>query len=122
MRTRKKFSLSEYFSGIKDDKILNIIDVKLHVKFQRDDGKEMEIDIKAESDCKRVVIIEVKKWKTKVGVQVIRDFFEKIEVYSKLLKNTKIISAVLSAGGFSAQAKKLCEEKNIGMAQKLLLS
>ena len=36
MRTRKKFSLTVYFSGIQDKKVLNIIDVRLHFKFQRD--------------------------------------------------------------------------------------
>ena len=118
MRTRKKFSLSFYFSGVNYTKKLNIIDVKLHVKFQRKDGKEMEIDIKAESDCNRIVLIEVKKWKKKIGVQIIRDFIEKIEAYSKRKKKNKIIPAILSAGGFSAQAKKLCKEKKIGMSDR----
>jgi len=119
MRTRKKFSLSVYFKNIKDFKKLNIIDVSLNVKFQRSDGKEMEIDVRAESDCKRVVVIEVKKWKKKVGVQVIRDFLEKVETYSKQCKKNKIIPAVLSVGGFSVQAKKLCLEKQIGMAENI---
>ncbi|KPA17836.1 protein containing ATPase domain, prokaryote [Candidatus Magnetomorum sp. HK-1] len=117
IRTRKKFFLSVYFTGIKETKKVNIKDVRMHIKFQRSDGKEMEIDIKAESDCNRVILIEVKKWKSKVGVQVIRDFWEKIEVYSKQNKNKKIIPAFLSVGGFSTQAKKLCKDKNIGMAE-----
>jgi hypothetical protein len=107
-----------YFSDIKERKTLNIIDVKLHVKFQRDDGKEMEIDIMAMSDCNRAVLIEVKKWKNKVGVQVIRDFIEKINVYKKQSKKI-IISAILAAGGFSVQAKKLCQEKKVGMADRM---
>ena len=119
MRTRKRFSLSVYFSGVKDTKKLNITDVKMRIKFQRSDGKEMEIDIKAESDTKRVVLIEVKKWKTKVGVQVIRDFLEKIEVYSKQNKNKKILAAFLSVGGFSVQAKKMCKDRHIGMAETI---
>jgi hypothetical protein len=118
MRTRKRFSLSVYFSDIKERKTLNIIDVKLHVKFQRDDGKEMEIDIMAMSDCNRAVLIEVKKWKNKVGVQVIRDFIEKTNVYQRQTKKI-IISAILAAGGFSAQAKKLCQEKKVGMADRM---
>ena len=91
----------------------------MRIKFQRSDGKELEIDIKAESDCKRVVLIEVKKWKTKVGVQVIRDFWEKVEVYSKQNKNKKILPAFLSVGGFSDHAKKLCEDRHIGMAERI---
>jgi hypothetical protein len=120
MRTRKRFSLSIYFTGISDTKILNLIDVKLHYKFQRDDGKEMEIDIKAVSECKRIVLVEVKKWKKKVGVQVIRDFIEKIEVYSRLKKKHKIIPAFLSAGGFSVQAKKMCKENKIGISDRFV--
>jgi len=119
MRTRKKFSLSVYFSDIKDTKKLNIKDVSTRIKFQRTDGKEMEIDVKAESDCNRIVLIEVKKWKKKVGVQVIRDFIEKIEVYSQQNKKKKIIPAFLSVGGFSVQAKKLCKEKKIGIAETI---
>jgi len=121
MRTRKKFSLSVYFTGIKERKKLNIINVSLHLKFQRADGKEMEIDIKADSDCKKVVLIEVKKWKTKVGVQIIRDFLEKIEVYARLNKDKKVIPAFLSMGGFSVHAKKLCQDKKIGIAETIRL-
>jgi len=119
MRTRKKFPLSVYFKNVKDKKSLNIIDVSMRIKFQRPDGKEMEIDIKAESNCKRVVLIEVKKWNKKVGVQVIKDFLEKIEVYSKLNNDKKILPAFLSVGGFSSHAKKLCKQRNIGIAETI---
>ena len=119
MRTRKHFSLSVYFENITDVKKLNIKEVSLRVKFQRPDGKEMEIDVRAESDCERVVVIEVKKWQKKVGVQVIRDFWEKVEIYSKKHKKNKIIPAILSVGGFSSQAKALCREKKIGMAETI---
>jgi hypothetical protein len=120
MRTRKKFSLSIYFSGVNDTKTLNIIDVTLHYKYQRKDGKEMEIDIKAESSCKRIVLIEVKKWKNKAGVQAIRDFIEKIDVYSSLKKKSKIIPAFVSAGGFTSKTKKLCIENNIGISDRFV--
>ncbi|KPA11248.1 hypothetical protein MHK_008559 [Candidatus Magnetomorum sp. HK-1] len=50
-RKKKRFSLSIFFQGVKDKTQLNIIDVRTNVIFQRDDGKNMEIDIKAESDC-----------------------------------------------------------------------
>jgi hypothetical protein len=119
IRTRKRFPLSVYFSGVKDRKPLNIIDVSMRVQFQRSDGKQLEIDIIAESDCKRVVLIEVKRWKTKVGVQVIRDFLEKVTLYSKLNKNKKILPAFLSVGGFSVQAKNLCKERHIGVADTI---
>ena len=79
------------------------------------------VDIKAESDCKCTALIEVKKWKTKVGVQVIRDFIEKIDVYAKHNKDKKIIPAFLSIGGFSVQAKKLCQDNQIGIAENIIL-
>jgi hypothetical protein len=122
MRTRKNFSLTIYFSNIVDTKVLNIIDVRLHVKFQRDDGKEMEIDIKAESDCKRVILIEVKNWKRKVGVQIIRDFLDKIKIFSiqkKAHRSQKLIPAFLSIGGFTQKAKALCKENKIGIAEHI---
>ncbi|MCP4015039.1 MAG: restriction endonuclease, partial [Delftia sp.] len=78
MRTRKRFSLSAYFSGVSDRTKLNITDVRLNVGFQRPDGKSMEMDVLAESDCGRIAAIEVKKWKKPVGVQAVRDFTEKI--------------------------------------------
>ena len=50
----------------------------------------MEIDIKAESSCKRIVLIEVKKWKNKAGVQAILDFIEKINVFPALKRKVNV--------------------------------
>ena len=119
MRTRKRFLLSVYFSGIKDNKILNIKDVTIRHVFQRSDGKVLEIDIKAESDDNRIVLIEVKKWKKKVGVHVIRDFLDKVKVFAKQHPKKKILFGFLSVGGFSAHAKKMCEKEFIGMAERI---
>ncbi|KPA17417.1 ATPase domain protein, prokaryote domain protein [Candidatus Magnetomorum sp. HK-1] len=119
MRTRKQFRLSVYFSGVKDDKRLNIKDVSIRVIFQRPDGKTMEIDIKAESNCGRIVLIEVKKRKTKVGVQIVRDFLEKIQIFSKQHPKKKILPAFLSVGGFSPKAKQLCEKQHIATAETI---
>ena len=43
-RTKKRFALPEYFSGVKDTAKLNIINVKLRVPLQRENGKNMELD------------------------------------------------------------------------------
>ncbi|KPA12519.1 hypothetical protein MHK_007274, partial [Candidatus Magnetomorum sp. HK-1] len=48
-----------------------------------------------------------------------RDFLEKIHSYSKQQKNKKVISAFFSVSGFTLQAKNLCKEKNIGMAERI---
>ncbi|KPA09453.1 hypothetical protein MHK_010345, partial [Candidatus Magnetomorum sp. HK-1] len=42
-----------------------------------------------------------------------------IHSYSKQQKNKKIIPSCLSANGFTVQAKNLCKEKNIGMAERI---
>ncbi|MCP4107999.1 MAG: restriction endonuclease, partial [Desulfobacteraceae bacterium] len=119
MRTRKRFSLSAYFSGVSDRTKLNITDIRLNVGFQRPDGKSMEMDVLAESDCGRIVAIEVKKWKKPVGVQAVRDFTEKVHIYANLYPGKKIIPAFLSVAGFSSPARKLCKEKNIGVAERI---
>ncbi|MCP4109129.1 MAG: restriction endonuclease [Desulfobacteraceae bacterium] len=119
MRTRKRFSLSAYFSDAADNKRLNITDIRLNVKFQRPDGKGMEMDVIAESDCGRVAVIEVKKWKKTAGIQVVRDFLEKVHVYADQHPGKKVIPGFLSVGGFSASARKFCKEKNIGVAERI---
>jgi len=95
---------------------LNIQDVSMRIKFQRTDGKEMEIDLKAESDCGSVILIEVKKMKKAIGVNTIRDFIEKIDRYSDLHPKQKVLPAILSVGGFTTKAKALCQSEKIGMA------
>ncbi|KPA10327.1 secreted protein, partial [Candidatus Magnetomorum sp. HK-1] len=47
------------------------------------------------------------------------DFLEKIHSYSKQQKNKKIIPSFWSASGFTVQAKNLCKEKNIGIAERI---
>ncbi|MDM8514604.1 hypothetical protein QUF76_00260 [Desulfobacterales bacterium HSG16] len=118
-RVKKRFLLSDFFLNVKDKKRLNIIDVRLREKFQRSDGKEMEVDVVAKSDCGRVVVVEVKKRKKKTGIGDIRDFFEKTEVYAKKYPKKKILPAFLSVGGFTAPARKLCEDRGIGFAENI---
>ncbi|MCP4105468.1 MAG: hypothetical protein GY749_08020, partial [Desulfobacteraceae bacterium] len=118
-RTRKRFSLSAYFEGVKDETKLNITEVRMREKFQRTDGKEMEIDVLAESDCGRTVLAEVKKTKKKIGVRVVRDFNEKTAAYSKLFPKKKILPVFLSVGGFTKDAAKLCRQSGIGTAEKI---
>ncbi|MCP4111969.1 MAG: hypothetical protein GY749_41650 [Desulfobacteraceae bacterium] len=118
-RTRKRFSLSAYFEGVKDETKLNITEVRMREKFQRADGKEMEIDVLAESDCGRTVLAEVKKTKKKIGVRIVRDFNEKTAAYSKLFPKKKILPVFLSVGGFTKDAVKLCRQSGIGTAEKI---
>ncbi len=118
-RTRKRFSLSAYFDGVKDKIKLNITDTRMREKFQRPDGKEIEIDVLAQSDCRRVVLVEVKKTKEKTGLRTVKDFQEKIEIYSKRFPDKKTLPAFLSLGGFTKGSVQFCKDKGIGMAETI---
>ena len=118
-RSRKRFALPVYFKGVKDNKTLNIIDARMRYKFQRPDGKEMEIDVMASSGCGRVILVEVKKTDKRTGVSAVRDFFEKIAVFKDCFPEKKVIPAFLSVGGFTKTASDLCQEKSIGTAETI---
>ena len=60
-----------------------------------------KIDIVAQSSCVRVVLVEVKKTKTKIGLNQIEDFQEKVEVYKTLSPDAIILATYLSLGGFT---------------------
>jgi hypothetical protein len=118
-RSRKRFQPSRYFENVSDDTKLNITDVKLRTVFQRADGKNMEVDILAESDCGRMLLVEVKKTKEPVGLSSVQDFLEKTEVFASLHPERQIIPAFFSTGGFTADALAFCKEKSIATAQEM---
>ncbi|MDM8517088.1 hypothetical protein QUF76_12875 [Desulfobacterales bacterium HSG16] len=43
----------------------------------------------------------------------------KTEVYTKKYPKKKILPAFLSVGGFTAPARKLCEDRGIGFAENI---
>ncbi|MDM8526085.1 hypothetical protein QUF80_22145, partial [Desulfococcaceae bacterium HSG8] len=118
-RSRKRFSPSRYFSDVRDDTKLNITDVRMRVKFQRPDGKEMEMDVLAESDCGRLMAVEVKKTQTTTGLTLIKDFMEKIAVYAALHPEKQMVPAFFSAGGFTGEALEFCRKNGIATAQEI---
>jgi len=118
-RTKKRFALSEYFNSVQDTSKLNIINVKLRVPIQRENGKYMELDVIAESDCGRAVVVEIKKRKTEIAKNLVKDFTEKIEIYAKSIPDKTILPAFLSLGGFTAEAMRFCEERGIGTANHI---
>ncbi len=120
-RSKKRFALSEFFSNVTDNTVLNIVEVKERIQFQRQDGKVMEVDIAAISDCGRIILVEVKKTKVKTGINIINDFQEKVEVYQALNSNHIIISAFLSLGGFTDEAVEKCQKLGIAMAEDMEL-
>jgi len=118
-RSKKRFALSDYFAGVADTARLNIIQVRQRVPIRREDGKNMELDVVAESGCGRVVLVEVKKWETRVGRGAVGDFAEKAEVYAGSVPDKTILPAFLSLGGFAGEAMRLCEERGIGTAERI---
>ena len=86
---------------------------------QRENGKQMELDVVAESSCGRVVVVEVKKWKEPIGATPVEDFAEKLKVYATQFPDKTILPAFLSLGGFTENARQLCEEHGIGTAEGL---
>jgi hypothetical protein len=118
-RSKKRFALTEFFQNVTDGARLNIVLVKERVKIQRDDGKEMEIDIVAQSKCGREVLVEVKKRQKKMDLNVVEDFQEKVAVYQKRFPEAIILPAFLSLGGFTQEAEQFCETHGIATATEI---
>ncbi|MDM8563602.1 hypothetical protein QUF54_09635, partial [Candidatus Marithioploca araucensis] len=118
-RSKKRFTLSEFFQNVVETTRLNLIDVKERIQIQREDGKGMEIDIVANSKCGRVILVEVKKTREKMGINTVEDFQEKVDVYKTLFPEKIILPAFLSWGGFTEEATQFCETHGIATAEKI---
>jgi hypothetical protein len=118
-RSNNRFKLSTYFQNVSDDHLLNIIDVKTRYYIQRPDGKNMEIDVIASSDCGRVVLVEVKKLSTPAGASFVSLFMEKVKVYSDIYPQKTVLPAFFSLGGFTDEAMALCQSNYIATTDKL---
>ena len=118
-RSKKRFALSAFFQNAADTTRLNLIDVKERVHIQREDGKCMEIDIVANSNCGRVVLVEVKKTQDKTGFNTIEDFQEKVEIYKTLFPEKTILPTFLSLGSFTKDAEQFCQVQNIATAEEI---
>jgi len=118
-RSRKRFALSDFFQEVIDTTRLNIIEVRERVFIQRLDGKKMEIDVVAQSSCGRVVLVEVSITQAKTGPTIVEDFQEKVELYKKQFPEQNILPAFLSLGGFTGDARHVCQAHGIGWAEKI---
>jgi hypothetical protein len=119
LRSKKRFKLSSFFQNVKDNTALNIQKVKERVHIQREDGKNMELDIVAESSCGRVVLVEVKKTQTKISLNKIEDFQEKVDVYKTTFPDAIVLAAYLSLGGFTEEAGDFCLRHGIAVAERI---
>ncbi len=98
---------------------MNIIEVRMREKFQRADGKEMEIDVRADSACGRTVLVVVKKTEQKTGIALTRQFLEKADAFAKRFPKRKILPAFLSVGGFTGPALDFCRKHGSGVAERI---
>jgi len=118
-RSRKRFVLSDYFMGVRDNTPLNITDARTGLIIQRDDGKKFELDVKAESSCGRVVLVEVKKRQKQTVLTELEDFWEKVALYVEQFPEQIILPTFLSLGGFTEQALDFCHKRGIGTAERI---
>ncbi len=118
-RTRKRFRLSAYFQGVKDDTPLNLVDVRERVKFQRPDSKDNEIDVLAQSSDNRIVLVEVRKRQEKSNLTDVADLRDKVVAYATQQAGQTILPAFLSPGGFTAEALAFCTQAGIATAEQI---
>jgi hypothetical protein len=120
IRSRKRFRLGDFFNGVLNTTVLNMVNVRTRVIIQRDDGKSMEIDIAAESSDGQVLLVEIRKRKIKVTAKDAADFHEKTVVYQSLHPEQSVLAGFISLGGFTAEAQLACEQFGIGWTNTLL--
>jgi hypothetical protein len=119
LRSRKRFSLTEFFHGVRDPTMLTVTQVRQRFLLQREDGKGLELDIVATTSEGRVVLVEVKKPQVKTGLTLVASFGEKVQVYQRHHPEEIVVPAFLSLGGFTEEALKCCEEQGIGWATQI---
>ncbi len=118
-RSRKRFALSKFFTGAADDVTLNVVNVKTRLPLQRENGKNMETDVRAESSRGRLIVVEVRKRKTKTNLTEVQDFIEKVDVLSQNEPDKIFLPAFLSLGGFTVDAEQYCRQKNVAVAENV---
>lgn len=124
LRTRKRFVISVYFTGLDHlgevaTKSLNLVDVRSRFLVQRDDEKNMEIDVIARSEDRRTLLIEIKNRQEASTLTMVEDFWEKIKVYRQHHPTEPLLPGFLSFGGFNEEALQFCEAKGIGTATEI---
>jgi Restriction endonuclease len=117
-RTRKHFRLSAYFTGVRDDRLLNVIEVMERVPFQRPDSKGEEIDIIAKSDDGCVLMVEVRRRQERANLQTVQDLHDNALAYAQQFGLT-VLPAFLSLGGFTKEAQTFCETNGIAVAETI---
>lgn len=117
-RTKKRFRLSDYFTGGKDNRWLNVTEVLERVPFQRPDSKGEEIDVIAKSDDGCVLLVEVRKRQERTSLNTMQDLRDNALAYAQQFGVT-VLPAFLSLGGFTKDAQTFCETNDIAVAETI---
>ncbi|MCB0060671.1 MAG: hypothetical protein KDE19_01095, partial [Caldilineaceae bacterium] len=108
LRSRKRFRLEEFFTGADDDTPLHLLDVQTRVLLQRADGGTKELDIVAQANDARVLLVEVKHRQEPSTEMDVADFLEKVTLYQTQHPDRTVLPAFLSLGGFTHTALEQC--------------
>ncbi len=120
LKARKRVRLVDYFPNLTAGQELNLMDVRERVTFQRADGKGQEIDVLAQADDGRVLLVEVRKRQEKMGLTAVTDFWDKTNAYAQQFPNQTVLPAFLALGGFTPEAQHFCNQQGIGMAEQIV--
>lgn len=118
-RSRKRFALSDYFTGLPDNRKLTMLDVQERVTIQRADGQPDEIDIIAKTKEGIVVMVEVRKRQEKTDLDAVTDLRDNADSYAKQ-HGVVVWPAFLSLCGFTEAAKAFCATHGIGCAEQMV--
>jgi hypothetical protein len=138
LRNKKEVLLSSYFSyseatlpktktsGSPSSLALQFSKVKTRFFIQGDEehptpGKNLELDIVANTESGQSLLIEMKKTQEKMGIKTIKNFWEKVLCFSRLHPDREVFASFFSAGGFTSEAQAFCEEKEIGVSTQLFI-
>ncbi|MCE7984831.1 MAG: hypothetical protein DYG89_26970 [Caldilinea sp. CFX5] len=118
-RSRKRFALTDYFSGLPDNRKLTMVDVQERVTIQRPNGKAEEIDLIAKTREGIVVMVEVRKRQEPTDLPAVTELRDNVAHYAAQ-QGVVVWPAFLSLGGFPAEAKAFCHTHGIGIAEQMV--
>ncbi len=120
LRGRRKVQLADFFPDAPPQETpFTLVLVRERVVIQRQDGKVFELDVVADSDDDRVLLVEVKKLQVKTGLAQVELFAEKVAVYRQQFPSKVVFAGFLSLGGFTEEAQACCQAGGIVRAERV---
>ncbi len=123
MLNRKQFALTTYFHDASSIE-LTIENVQLRRILQKSStvgaaGEKKEIDVWVTDSNHKMLLVEVKKSKTPVGLSVVERFAESLKWAKSQNPKHQVFGAILALGGFTQEALDQCQELQIGTATEI---